>query len=144
MYQVKQRVLTCRGLGTVEGFERFDSKGNTAPVSLTDTEDSTARVIVALDHPERWSLGTVESPHPYMYRRDLRALDGLVLKPLTPTAYPDNMAATLSMRCHSCDRLKAYELAREAGWTYDPDGPALEAYYCEVCTAEVRREVGHA
>lgn len=72
--QKGQRVQTPLGAGTVVGFERFTPGGFSAPLSDTDNEGSTSRVVVQLDRPENWLGTSPEHPDPYMYRSQLSEL----------------------------------------------------------------------
>lgn len=69
-----QKVNTHLGTGTVLGFEVFNSKGFSLPLSDVDPEDG-CRVVVQLHDPRQW-VATRQTEHPYLFRRDIKkALD---------------------------------------------------------------------
>lgn len=70
MYTKGQRVHTPHGPGTVLGFERFGSDGHTAPMSETDVEGSSCRVIVQLDEPGNWR-GSAKGHPPHYFRCEI-------------------------------------------------------------------------
>lgn len=69
IYKLNQRVLTPHGEGEIVGFERFNSKGFTDMPSTED--DGENRIIVKLDHPEKWS-GSATSGYPHYWHRDIQ------------------------------------------------------------------------
>lgn len=139
---VQQRVLTPLGLGTVVGFERFSPQGGSIEPSVVDVPNSSARVIVKLDHASRWVGGTSEFPHPYCFRKDAKPVTMVQLRHLSPPAQEGGMSDGLVLRCRSCDGLRQYGLARAEGWSFDAEGEPMQAYYCGRCTAEISQELG--
>jgi len=72
-YLKGQRVHTPYGQGAVVGFERFNQKGTSDPLSDVDEVGSTSRVVVELDHKHAWNNG--EWGNPYMTRSDIRSVE---------------------------------------------------------------------
>ena len=67
-----QRVKTKFGPATVVGFETFNARGFSNPLADVDPEDG-CRVVVQLDNPKEW-ISTMQTPHPYMFRREIKPL----------------------------------------------------------------------
>lgn len=72
-YLKGQRVHTPYGQGAVVGFERFNKKGTSDPLSDSDIVGSDSRVVVELDHKHAWNNG--EYGDPYMTRSDIHPVE---------------------------------------------------------------------
>lgn len=68
---VGSRVMTPLGAATVLGFETFNAKGFSAPLSNTDNG---GRVAVTLDEPDNW-LFSKKGAIPYIFRSQLTELN---------------------------------------------------------------------
>lgn len=56
---------------------------------------------------------------------------------------PQNQTLNLSpgfyqtrLICDCCGKVRTYGEAMQAGWTYNPQGPAFKAFRCGVCTTQ--------
>jgi hypothetical protein len=67
-----QRVQTPLGPGTILGFESFNARGFSNPLSDSDTG---GRAQVQLDTPGNWLAATEAQPHPYMFRSQLQEIN---------------------------------------------------------------------